>query len=461
MKNLPEKLIKLAETIRANGGRAMLVGGCVRDALMGVEPNDWDLEIYGIEPQKLRETLDTFGKVDAVGEAFTVYKLGNDLDVALPRREKKVSRGHKGFVVEGDAQMSFEAAAKRRDFTINAILQDALTGEIVDIYNGREDIKGKILRVVSKETFAEDSLRVLRAAQFAARFEFDIEAETVEICRAIDLTDLPNERIWCELEKLLLKARKPSIGLQWLYDLGVVEQLFPEIKALVGVPQEKEWHPEGEVWTHSLLVVDRAAELIDDLPYAKQVTVMLGALCHDFGKPATTQFFDGRWRSHAHDEAGVEPTISFLDTLGIYTLNGYDVREQIVQLVRYHLKPGEFYKQRENLGDGAFRRLARRVEPDLLYRVSRADTLGRNADWIPREKWFDALPQEWFIERARQLAVETEAPKPILLGRHLIELGLKPSRIFGDITKAVYELQLDGKVTNLDEAVAQAKKLIK
>jgi tRNA nucleotidyltransferase (CCA-adding enzyme) len=125
------------------------------------------------------------------------------------------------------------------------------------------------------------------------------------------------------------------------------------------------------------------------------------------------------------------------------------------------LKPGEFYKQRENLGDGAFRRLARRVEPDLLYRVSRADTLGRNADWIPREKWFDALPQEWFIERARQLAVETEAPKPILLGRHLIELGLKPSRIFGDITKAVYELQLDGKVTNLDEAVAQAKKLIK
>jgi tRNA nucleotidyltransferase (CCA-adding enzyme) len=461
VKNLPEKLIKLAETIRANGGRAMLVGGCVRDALMGVEPNDWDLEIYGIEPQKLRETLDTFGKVDAVGEAFTVYKLGNDLDVALPRREKKVSRGHKGFVVEGDAQMSFEAAAKRRDFTINAILQDALTGEIVDIYNGREDIKGKILRVVSKETFAEDSLRVLRAAQFAARFEFDIEAETVEICRAIDLTDLPNERIWCELEKLLLKARKPSIGLQWLYDLGVVEQLFPEIKALVGVPQEKEWHPEGEVWTHSLLVVDRAAELIDDLPYAKQVTVMLGALCHDFGKPATTQFFDGRWRSHAHDEAGVEPTISFLDTLGIYTLNGYDVREQIVQLVRYHLKPGEFYKQRENLGDGAFRRLARRVEPDLLYRVSRADTLGRNADWIPREKWFDALPQEWFIERARQLAVETEAPKPILLGRHLIELGLKPSRIFGDITKAVYELQLDGKVTNLDEAVAQAKKLIK
>ena len=229
----------------------MLVGGCVRDDLMGIEPKDFDIEVYGIEPQKLRGILDTFGKVNAVGEAFTVYKLGNDLDVAIPRREKKVSRGHKGFVIEGDSQMSFEEAAKRRDFTINAILQDALTGEIIDIYNGREDIANKILRMVSKETFAEDTLRVLRAAQFAARFEFEIEAETVEICRQIDLSDLPKERIWCELEKLLLKARKPSIGLQWLYDLGVVEQLFPEIKALVGVPQESEWHPEG--WIFSAL----------------------------------------------------------------------------------------------------------------------------------------------------------------------------------------------------------------
>ncbi len=192
----------------------MLVGGCVRDELMHIEPKDFDIEVYGIEPNKLREILDSFGKVDAVGEAFTVYKIGEDLDVALPRRERKVGRGHKGFVVEGDPKMSFEEAAKRRDFTINAILQDVLTGEIIDIYGGRKDIENKILRVVSKETFAEDSLRVLRAAQFAARFEFDIDEETVEICRQIDLTDLPKERIWGELEKLLLKSQKPSIGLQ-------------------------------------------------------------------------------------------------------------------------------------------------------------------------------------------------------------------------------------------------------
>lgn len=438
----------------------MLVGGCVRDALMGVDPKDWDLEVYGIEPKKLREILDSFGRVDAVGEAFTVYKLGTDLDVALPRRERKIGRGHRGFVVEGDQDMSFEEAAKRRDFTINALMQDALTGEIIDCCGGREDIENKILRVVSKETFAEDSLRVLRAAQFAARFKFDIDAETIELCRKIDLTDLPKERIWGEFEKLLLKAEKPSVGLRWLYDLGVVRQLFPEMNALVGVPQQKEWHPEGNADVHTLMVVDEARKLIDDLPNAKKVAVMLGALCHDFGKPATTEFLDGKWRSHAHDEAGIAPTISFLDKLGIYTIGGFDVRNQVVQLVRHHLRPGEFYKAKDTLGDGAFRRLARKVEPDLLYRVAKADSLGRNPEWLPKEKWFKAEAQDWFIEKVRRLAVEETAPKPILMGRHLIELGLKPSPQFKRILDAVYEMQLDGKITNLPEAVKEAKRKI-
>ncbi|MGI8467980.1 MAG: CCA tRNA nucleotidyltransferase [Pyrinomonadaceae bacterium] len=455
---LPEKIKSLTEIVKPTGGRAMLVGGCVRDELMNVEPKDWDLEIYGIEPPRLREILEKFGRVDAVGEAFTVYKIGQDLDVALPRRERKTGKGHRGFVVEGDKDMSFAEAAKRRDFTINAILKDALTDEIIDIYGGREDLKNKILRVVSSETFAEDSLRVLRAAQFAARFDFAIDAETVEICRAIDVTDLPRERIWGEFEKILLKAEKPSIGLQWLYDLNAVKQLFPEMEALVGVPQQKEWHPEGDVWTHSLMTTDEARKLIDDLPYAKKITVMLGAICHDFGKPATTRFFDGKWRSHAHDEAGVEPTISFLDTLGIFTINGFDARGQVVQLVRYHLLPGMFYKNPP--GDGAFRRLARKVEPDLLYRVSKADSLGRNPKWLPREKWFKAEAQEWFIERVKELAVEQKAPSPVLMGRHLKELGLKPSPRFGEILDAVYEMQLDGQISNLDEALNAAKKLI-
>jgi len=461
------EIIELSHRVAAAGGRAMLVGGCVRDELMAVEPKDWDVEAYGVEPGKLKSLLESFAAdleagvpLNIVGEAFTVYKIGNDLDVSLPRRERKVGRGHRGFVVEGDPSMSFEEACRRRDFTINAILKDALTGEIIDPFDGRGDIERKLIRHVSSETFAEDSLRVLRAAQFAARFEFDIAPETVEICKNIDVTDLPKERIWGEMEKLLLQARRPSIGIEWLYKLGVVDQIFPELKSLVGVKQEPEWHPEGDVDVHTMMVVDEARKLIDDLPYERKVAVMLGALAHDFGKPPTTEFLNGRWRSHSHDEAGVEPTLAFLNTLGIYTLNNFDVRNQVVQLVRFHLKPGEFYNanSKNPVGDGALRRLARKVEPDLLYRVAKADSLGRNPDWLPPEKRFGSEPMEWFIAKVRELQIEKKAPEPILMGRHLIELGLKPSPQFKEILDAVYEMQLDGKVTTLDEGIAQVNK---
>jgi tRNA nucleotidyltransferase (CCA-adding enzyme) len=460
MLNPPEKVIALARAIDAAGGRALLVGGCVRDALMGRPAKDWDLEVYGVAPERLREIVDRFGPVNVVGEAFTVYKLGADLDVSIPRRERKSGRGHRAFVIEGDPSMSIEEATRRRDFTINALLQDPLTGEIIDPFSGRQDIAGRVLRAVSVETFVEDSLRVLRAAQFAARFEFEIAPETVELCRTMDLTDLPAERIWGELEKLLLQAQRPSIGLDWLAKLGALPQVFPEIQALIGVPQDPEWHPEGDVFVHTLLAVDRARELIDDLPYARQVTVMLGALAHDFGKPSTTQFLEGHWRSRGHEEGGVEPAKRFLDRINIHTIDGYDVRNQVIALVREHLKPGEFYKKRDEVGEGAFRRLARRCEPDLLYRVAKADSLGRNADWVPREKWYGAEAQEWFLQRARELDVEKRPPEPLLLGRHLLELGLQPGPAMGEITRAVYEMQLDGRVRTLEEAIREARKLI-
>jgi tRNA nucleotidyltransferase (CCA-adding enzyme) len=457
---IPEKVVKLAEAVRAVGGRALLVGGCVRDELMSTQPKDWDLEVYGVEPGKLRELLDQFGSVNVVGEAFTVYKLGANVDVSLPRRERKTGRGHRAFVIEGDPAMTFLDATARRDFTINAILQDPLTGEIIDPHHGRDDLKSGILRAVSPDTFGEDSLRVLRAAQFAARFEFRIEPETVVLCRSIDLSDLPAERIWGETEKLLLRAQRPSIGLGWLHALGVLDQLFPEIRALIDVPQDPEWHPEGDVFVHTRLVIDRARELIEDLSYAKQVTVMLAALSHDFGKPATTEFVDGRLRSRGHEEAGVEPTLSFLDKLNVHTLDGYDVRAQVVALVRDHLKPGEYYKKREEVGDGAFRRLARKCELDLLYRVAKADSLGRNADWVPREKWYDAAAQDWFIDRARELEVQEQPPAPILLGRHLLEMGLQPGPRVGEITRAIYEMQLDGRVHTLEEAQKAAGEIV-
>ena len=460
MSPFPEKVISLAQTVRAEGGRALLVGGCVRDLLMGREPKDWDVEVYGIEPAKLRAMLDRFGSVNVVGEAFTVYKLGADLDVSLPRRERKSGRGHRAFVIEGDPAMTIEDAARRRDFTINAILEDPLSGEVIDPFHGRDDIKNKTLRAVSTDTFAEDSLRVLRAAQFAARFDFAVEPETLVLCRTINLSDLPAERIWGEMEKLLLGSRNPYGGLQWLAALGATGQLFPEIEILSGCQQDPEWHPEGDVEVHTYLTANRARELIDDLPYAKQVTVMLAAVAHDFGKPATTEFVDGRLRSRGHEEAGVAPTASFLDRLNIHTLDGYDVRAQVIALVRDHLKPGEFFKKKEEVGDGAFRRLARKCELDLLYRVAKADSLGRNGEWVPREQWFTAEAQDWFIARARELEVEQQPPAPILLGRHLLELGLEPGPQMGEITKKVYELQLDGSVRTLDEAKTVAKEIL-
>ncbi|WP_352430365.1 HD domain-containing protein, partial [Pyrinomonas sp.] len=297
---IPEKIKRLAERVRREGGRALLVGGCVRDALLGTEPKDWDVEVYGLHPERLRRILDEmFESVDAVGASFAVYKVGPDLEVSLPRRERKSGRGHRAFVIQGDPAMTVEEATRRRDFTINAILMDPLSGEIIDPFGGRADLEARRLRAVSPLSFPEDSLRVLRAAQFAARFHLDIEPETVALCRTIDLSDLPAERIWGEMEKLL-GADRPSIGLRWLVELGAVHQLFPEIEALIGCPQDPEWHPEGDVFTHTLLVVDRARELVADLDRPRRLALMLAALCHDFGKPLTTQFIDGRLRAPAH-----------------------------------------------------------------------------------------------------------------------------------------------------------------
>ena len=460
MAQLPDKVLSLARAIHDAGGRALLVGGCVRDALMGVQPKDWDLEVYNLDAAHLRQILDQFGPVNVVGEAFTVYKLGHHLDVSIPRRERKSGRGHKAFVIEGDPLMSVAEATRRRDFTVNAILQDPLTGELIDPFAGCRDIEQRVLRAVSKETFAEDSLRVLRAAQFAARFEFDIEPGTIELCRTIDLSDLPAERIWGEIEKLLMRAARPSVGVEWLQRLGAIEKLFPEIQSLIGVPQDPEWHPEGDVFVHTKLVIDGARKMIEDLPYPRQVTVMLAALAHDFGKPATTEFLEGRWRSRGHEEAGVPPAEGFLNRINVHTIDGYNVRAQVIAVVREHLKPGEFYKKRDEVGEGAFRRLARRCEPDLLYRVAKADSLGRNAEWVPREKWYGSDAQEWFIQRSRELQVEQRPPDPLLLGRHLLELGIEPGPRMGEITRAVYELQLDGRVRDLDEAIAEARKII-
>ena len=445
---------EIATAVRNAGGRALVVGGWVRDRLMGVttaKPNI-DLEVFGLPSDRVRTVLESFGRVEAVGESFQVYKIG-DIDVSLPRRDSKAGRGHRGFVVVGDPHMSIQEAARRRDFTINAISWDPLTDEYFDPFDGRGDIARRLLRVVDPQTFPDDSLRVLRGVQFAARFDFALEERTRALCRAIPLDDLPCERVWGEIEKTLF-APRPSVGFCVARDLGVVDKLFPELKALAGCEQEPEWHPEGDVWVHTLQVVDRARTRIDDLPRPQQIAVMLGALCHDFGKPATTALIDGRIRSMDHEEQGVAPTLAFLDRLNIHSIDGYDVRKQVVGIVAQHLKPGSWFKVRDEVGDGAFRRLAQKVDLELLARVAKSDCEGREPGR------FDCSAMDWFLDRARSLGVEHRPPEPILLGRHVVALGVKPGPRVGEILKAVYEQQLDGSIKTLDEAIERARQLI-
>jgi tRNA nucleotidyltransferase (CCA-adding enzyme) len=442
----------IAVAIRQAGGRALIVGGWVRDRLLGRDSKDIDLEVYGIDAARLRQVLETFGRVETVGESFQVYKLG-DIDVSLPRRESKAGRGHRGFDVTGDPHLSIADAARRRDFTVNAIAWDPLSGEYEDPFDGRGDINRRVLRVVDPSRFPDDSLRVLRGVQLAARLEFHLDDETRALCRAIPLDDLPSERVWGEIEKLLF-APHPSLGFALMLELDVVSKLFPELEALVGCQQEPEWHPEGDVWVHTLQVVDQARVRIEDLERPQQIAVMLGALCHDFGKPATTAVIDGRIRSMDHEQQGVVPATLFLNRINVHSIDGYDVRREVLGFVAHHLKPGAWYKVRNEVGDGAFRRLSQKVDLELLARLAKADCLGRSPGR------FDCTAMDWFLERARALGVEHRPPGPILLGRHLLALGLSPGPRLGEILKSVYELQMDGTVTTLDEAIGAAKGMI-
>jgi tRNA nucleotidyltransferase (CCA-adding enzyme) len=447
-----DRAVTIASAVKAAGGRALVVGGWVRDRLLGQDSKDLDLEVFGLTAGRLRALLESLGPVEVAGESFQVYKTGG-IDVSLPRRESKSGRGHKGFDVAGDPSMTVGEATKRRDFRVNAISWDPLTGEYLDPFDGRADLAARRLRVVDPTTFRDDSLRVLRAVQFAARFRFILDDETRALCRVIPLDDLPAERIWGEIEKLLL-APRPSVGFALALDLGVIDRLFPELHALVGCQQEPEWHPEGDVWVHTLQVIDQARLRVDDLLRPAQIAIMLGAVCHDFGKPATTALVDGRIRSIDHEEQGVGPALAFLDRLNVHTMDGYDVRHQVVGIVAQHLKPGMWFKVRDEVGDGAFRRLAQKVDLELLARLAKADCLGREPGV------FNCQAMDWFLDRARALGVEHRPPAPLLLGRHLLAIGVQPGPRMGEVLKAVYERQLDGTVATLEEAIEAANQLL-
>ncbi len=450
-------LARLVGVIVASGGRPVAVGGAVRDHLLGLPPKDIDVEVHGVELAPLEAALTAQFRVEAVGRSFGVLKVvvtgeagavPETFDVSLPRRESKVSRGHRGFVVESDPGMGFPAAAARRDFTLNALGIDLVDGALLDPWGGAADLARGVLRHVS-EAFDEDPLRVLRACQFAARFALAIDDATLARCRALqgELATLPVERIWVEFQKLA-RGAWPSIGLAALVDTGALA-LFPELAALRGCPQEPEWHPEGDVWVHTLMVTDEAARIAraQALNADEVLVTVLGALCHDLGKPPTTVFFEGRIRSMDHESAGELPTRSFLARIGAPQA----LVDAIVPVVRDHLKPHALFRERAKIKDGAVRRLAVRVPIDRLVRVASADYRGRTtADALSGED----PASDWLLAEAARLDVARQAPKPILLGRHLQARGMPAGPAMGVLLKEAFEAQLEGTIHDLDSAFA-------
>jgi len=440
----------------ARRGRPFLAGGCVRDWLRGRTPKDFDIEVFGLGWDDLTAILSPFGPTDIVGRSFGVIKLrldGREYDIALPRRESKTATGHRGFAVEPDATLDERTASARRDFTINAFLYDPIAGTIVDHHGGRADLERRILRHTSA-AFVEDPLRVLRAFQFAARFDFTLAPETAELCASIASTfaELPRERVWGEWDKWATASDKPSRGLEVLRQTGWLAH-FPEIARLDRTPQDPEWHPEGDVFTHTGHCVDalvtfpawQAAE-----PEVRRI-LMFAVLGHDFGKPATTtralKHGAERWVSPGHAEAGGPLVDQFLERLG----SPLEVRPSVRALVESHHAHLNFPP--EGPTATAVRRIARRLAPatiDQLLVVMEADHRGRPP--LLSENTERRMRQ--LREAAEQLAVASQAPQPILLGRDLIALGEKPGRHFAAILDAAFEAQLDGVFSNHVDGMA-------
>lgn len=459
---LPPTLWAALTALRQAGGRPRLAGGCVRDWLLGLEPKDFDVEVYGLDYEAMGRALAPFGPTDLVGRSFGVLKLrlkGAEYDFSLPRRESKTGAGHRGFAIEPDPHLSEAEAAARRDFTLNAIAYDPLEQRVLDFHGGVEDLKHRVLRHTSL-AFVEDPLRVLRAFQLAARFEFTLAPETAALCRSISGTfgELAIERVWGEWDKWATKAVKPSAGLLVLKQAGWLHH-FPEVAALDGLPQEPEWHPEGDVFVHTCHCLDALVGLVawTEGPTEVRRVLSLSVLAHDFGKATTTKQArkrgQVRWVSPEHEAAGGPLLESFLRRIGAPLGLLDQVRPLVVNHLLHHHGPME-------LRDTSVRRLARKIAPatlDELIAVMQADHLGRPP--LISQQTVQRL--ELLRASAQRLAVEHAAPKPIVLGRHLIALGLSPGPSFTPALEAAFESQLDGAFQDEAGGIAWMKNYLR
>ena len=431
--------------------QSFLVGGCVRDWLLQNPIKDYDIEVFGVTYEQLVEALSRWGRTDLVGRSFGVVKLampdGHVYDFTVPRRDSKVAPGHKGFEIAFEPGIDPKEAAARRDFTINSLMFDPRKQSVLDFFGGRADLEQRILRHTSP-AFVEDPLRVLRGMQFAARFDLTAAPETITLCREMkgSYPELAVERVREEWFKWAAKSSVPSRGLKFLFDTGWVEH-FPEIKELAATPQEPEWHPEGNVFVHTCHCCDMLVNLADwqTADEESRTVYSLATLAHDFGKAKTTEraIREGRERiiSPAHEEAGVELAERFLEKINAPRA----IVERVVPLVRNHMS------HLLTVTDRSVRRLAKRLEPENIHGlcvIMTADSMGRP----PRPPEVPDIVRE-LEAKAAELNVQESAAKPILMGRHLLELGFSPGPMFKQVLDAAYEAQLEGKFFALEEAI--------
>jgi len=452
---LPAALRRIVAELRENGFRGVVVGGAVRDALLELPVKDFDLEVYGISYERLSEFLASRGRIDLVGKSFGVVKFTapdeGTWDFSIPRCDSKTGRGHRDFHTQFDPAITPREAAARRDFTVNAMAYDPLTGEILDFFGGQQDLAQRILRATS-EAFSEDPLRVLRGMQFACRFDLTLDGATAAMSRAIaaEYGTLAKERIAEEFMKWAVKSRRPGRIADYLAACGWLGH-FPEIGAMAGVPQDPDWHPEGDVSIHTMYVLDAAAHIAerDGLDGDDRAVLLFAALGHDFGKPATTELRQRagreRWTSWGHEPLGGPIARQFLTRIGIKSA----IVDQVIPLIENHLAHRSFGMDST---PRAVRRLAMRLAPasvEQLIRLIEADASGRP----PKDA---SLPPEaaQILAAARAESVERKPQPPLILGRHVLPyFNDRPGVHIGEVTNAAYEAQADGKFSTEEEAL--------
>lgn len=439
--------VQIAKKVNEIGGTAYFVGGYVRDSILGISNKDIDIEIHNVTPYILKNILKELGDVQSrtVGNNFGIYNIdGYDLDIALPRKETAIGKGHKDFRIDVDAYLPLKDSARRRDFTINVLMENVLTGEIKDYFGGLDDLHNGIIRHIDDKTFIEDPLRVLRACQFASRFNFEIAPETINLCKTMDLSTLPKERIAGELTKALLKSKKPSVFFNSLYECEQIKW-FKEVYALKGIKQDSEYHPEGDVYVHTMSVLDQAGELFPtgiDEP-DRYLPFMLSALCHDFGKVNTTEMNNkGKLCALNHELTGIPIANNFLSRI----YNNKSFIKYVDNMIEYHMKAHSCFNNnsRTKTTNLMFDKL---LYPKDFIQLVYADSTGHNLESLDNRQFNmflnKAMAESEFLTD-RYFDYGKKISEPHITADDLIELGLNPSPLFKTILDKTWNMHLKG-----------------